>query len=253
MFSLLFVRTAPYLERPAPDLTARARIRDAAIECFAADGFEASFRTIAARAGVSPALITHHFGSKTALRAECDAVVLDRYRALKSDAVALRSEYLLGALTAPGTSPTLLVYLLRAILAGGSSARAFLDHLVDDMTQVMADGVASGLVRPSRDERARLRYLTHQTMGALAVQFVTMPGVTPEEFAASLHAGEQDTLLPMLELFTEGLLTDHRMLDDYVEYVSRSGSRPGTPTARPASPATATKAAARRHPARSRP
>ena len=52
----------------SPDLTARARIRDAAIECFARQGFAVSVRAIAAHAGVSPGLVIHHFGSKAGLR-----------------------------------------------------------------------------------------------------------------------------------------------------------------------------------------
>ena len=216
---MLAMRTAtPPNGRAASDLTARARIRDAAIECFAEEGFDAGLRAIAVRAGVSPGLITHHFGSKAALRAECDAEVLRRYRVVKSDGVARPSAHLLEALTAPGTSATLLVYLLRAILAGGHSAKDFLDHLIDDARDVMAEGVAAGLVRPSRDEEARLRYLTYQTMGALIVQFVTLPAGTPEQFVASLRAERQDTILPILELFTEGLLADRRMLDDYLQF-----------------------------------
>ena len=211
--------------RPASDLTARARIRDAAIECFAEEGFDTGLRTIAVRAGVSPGLITHHFGSKAALRAECDAEVLRQYRLVKSDAIARPSAHLLEALTSPGMSATILVYLLRAILAGGRSAKDFLDHLIDDARGVMAQGVAVGLVRPSRDEEARLRYLTYQTLGALVVQFVTMPAATAEQFVASLRAGQQDTILPILELFTEGLLTDRRMLDDYVQF--RAGAPDG--------------------------
>src|SRR5690625_7661105 len=58
--------------RQASDLTARARLRDAAIEVFGAEGFAASVRTIAARAGVPPGLVIHHFGSKDDLRAVCD-------------------------------------------------------------------------------------------------------------------------------------------------------------------------------------
>jgi AcrR family transcriptional regulator len=222
---VLYVHTAPPSERLALDLTARARIRHAAIECFAEDGFEASFRAIAARADVSPALITHHFGSKAALRSECDADVLRQYRAMKSDGVARPSAHLLEALTAPGMSATLLVYMLRAILAGGSSGRAFIDHLIDNARQVMAEGVASGLVRPSRDEEARLRYLTYQSMGALAVQFVMTPDASPEEFVASLRTEQQDSILPILELYTEGLLANRQLLDDYLSYVE-SPTRP---------------------------
>jgi AcrR family transcriptional regulator len=217
---VLVVRTAHGFDgRQVSDLTARARIRDAAVECFAAQGFDAPFRTIAARAGVSPGLITHHFGSKAALRAECDGEVLRRYRAVKSDGIARPSAHLLEGLTNPGASATILVYILRAIHAGGQPAGHFLDSLIDDARAVMAEGVASGLVRPSRDEEARLRYLTYQTTGALLVQFLTTSPTSPEEFVASLRVGQQATILPTLELFSEGLLVSRQMLDDYLEYL----------------------------------
>jgi len=214
--------------REASDLTARARIRDAAIRCFADDGFDSSFRAIAVRAGVSPGLITHHFGSKAALRAECDSEVLREYRAVKFDAITRPSAHLLEGLTAPGASATVLVYILRAIHAGGASGRDFLEHLTDDARPIMAEGVASGLVRPSRDEEARLRYLVYQMTGALLVQFLMMPSPTAEEFVASLQAGQGDTILPMLELLTEGLLARREMLDDYVEFL-REAERPARP------------------------
>ena len=59
------------------DLTARARIRDAAIELFADRGIEgATIRDIAQKAGVSSGLLRHHFGSKEGLRDACDEYVL---------------------------------------------------------------------------------------------------------------------------------------------------------------------------------
>ncbi|MFD7715892.1 TetR/AcrR family transcriptional regulator [Streptomyces sp. NPDC059814] len=61
------------------DLTGRARLREAALELFAERGFEAtSTRAVAAAAGLSPALVTRHFGSKEGLRAAVDEYVLDR-------------------------------------------------------------------------------------------------------------------------------------------------------------------------------
>ncbi|MEU7745084.1 helix-turn-helix domain-containing protein [Nonomuraea sp. NPDC049158] len=55
------------------DLTARARIRDAALRHFGEHGFErATIRGIAETAGVSSGLVRHHFGSKEALRDACD-------------------------------------------------------------------------------------------------------------------------------------------------------------------------------------
>ncbi len=56
------------------DLTARATIRNAALRLFADRGPDAvTVREIATHAGVSPALVLHHFGSKDGLRAEVDA------------------------------------------------------------------------------------------------------------------------------------------------------------------------------------
>jgi len=54
--------------RSVDDLTAAARIRDAAIERFGEQGFSVGLRPIAEAAGVSAALVIHHFGSKDGLR-----------------------------------------------------------------------------------------------------------------------------------------------------------------------------------------
>lgn len=63
------------MTEPGPeDLTARARIRDAALRHFGEHGFDrATIRGIAETAGVSSGLVRHHFGSKEALRDACDA------------------------------------------------------------------------------------------------------------------------------------------------------------------------------------
>uniref|UniRef100_UPI0013D78043 TetR/AcrR family transcriptional regulator n=1 Tax=Fodinicola feengrottensis TaxID=435914 RepID=UPI0013D78043 len=51
------------------DLTARARIRNAALRQFADKGVKGTtIRGVAEAAGVSPALVQHHFGSKEQLR-----------------------------------------------------------------------------------------------------------------------------------------------------------------------------------------
>ncbi len=210
-------------EREPTDLTARARIRDAAIQSFADEGFGASVRTIAAAAQVSPALITHHFGTKQALREDCDAEVLRRYRELKTDALAHPSAHLLGNLNPLGTSGSLgangslLVYMLRSIQVGGQAGRDFVEHLMDDARGYMAAGVASGVIKPSRDEEARLRYLTYQSLGALMIAFMLGSADGVESAVREIRT---QTILPTLELFTEGLLADSSMLDDYVAYLN---------------------------------
>jgi AcrR family transcriptional regulator len=61
---------------PDEDLTAAARIRNAALEGFALDGVAAtSIRDVARRANVSPGLVQHHFRSKAGLRRAVDEYV----------------------------------------------------------------------------------------------------------------------------------------------------------------------------------
>jgi AcrR family transcriptional regulator len=67
------------------DLTARARIREAALKHFAEEGYErATIRGIAQTAGVSPGLLRHHYGSKDALRKACDDYVFEMLHRLNA-------------------------------------------------------------------------------------------------------------------------------------------------------------------------
>jgi len=119
-------------ERPAEDLTARARIRDAAMRLFAERGLDGtSVRDIARAAGVSGGLIRHHFGSKDALRAACDSYALDQIMRIKEQAV------LEGQLGNPAfmsaAHPTVLLtlrYLARSLMDGSPAAAAMYDEMV---------------------------------------------------------------------------------------------------------------------------
>jgi AcrR family transcriptional regulator len=65
------------------DLTARARIRNAALAEFAEHGIRgAGLRRIAERAEVSLALVQYHFTNKEGLRRACDEYVLEFGRAM---------------------------------------------------------------------------------------------------------------------------------------------------------------------------
>src|SRR5688500_16943078 len=106
------------------DLTARARIRDAAIRLFAERGIAGTtVRDIAQQAGVSPGLLRHHFGSKDALREACDTYALDRIVKIKEEL------YLDGKVATPGFLPSihptivlLYRYVTQALLDGSPSA-----------------------------------------------------------------------------------------------------------------------------------
>lgn len=120
-------------DRATGDLTARARIRDAALRLFAERGMEgATIRDIARAAGVSGGLVRHHFGSKDELRAACDSYALDQLMQIKQQAV------LGGQLDNPGffaaAHPTVLLtyrYFARSLVDGSPAAAAMFDEMVD--------------------------------------------------------------------------------------------------------------------------
>jgi AcrR family transcriptional regulator len=70
--------TIASMASPADDMTAAARIRNAALEGFADRGVAAtSIRWVAAAAGVSPGLVQYHYPTKEALREAVDRYVLE--------------------------------------------------------------------------------------------------------------------------------------------------------------------------------
>jgi AcrR family transcriptional regulator len=118
-------------DRPRQDLTARARIRDAALEQFAEHGFEgATIRGIAEAAGVSPGLVQHHFGSKAGLRRACDDAVLElvRRKLRATQDGEITNPGFLAALYAAGRP--LVRYLARAAVERSPAAATLLDEIV---------------------------------------------------------------------------------------------------------------------------
>ncbi|MFI6577346.1 TetR/AcrR family transcriptional regulator [Nocardiopsis sp. NPDC050513] len=120
-------------DRPSDDLTARARIRDAALAQFAEHGTRgATMKGIADAAGVSTGLVQHHFGTKAGLRAACDEAVVGLFR---REVTRSSAE---GTLGDPGVmaallnaTPLVARYLARAIAEGEPAMVAVVDQLMD--------------------------------------------------------------------------------------------------------------------------
>ncbi|MDX2967551.1 helix-turn-helix domain containing protein [Kribbella solani] len=122
------------------DLTARARLRLAALKLFAEHGFEAtSTRAIATEAGVSHALLRHHYGSKDGLRAAVDEDVLNTFDEglAKLDAADLAA---LGQVTARlfGSDELRRKYLRRVLLEGGPAGIAVFQQLLEGARRHLA-------------------------------------------------------------------------------------------------------------------
>lgn len=222
---------------PDTDLTARARIRRAAIHRFATDGMSASLRTIAADAGVSPALIVHHFRSRAGLRAACDDHVLARVRENKAGVLGGRGAAGGGAMLVQLAQveeyAPLVGYVLRVLQEGGPALRGFVDHLVEDSVDYLREAEAAGTVRPSRFPEARARMLAEQALGALLLQ---LPAQQDRLDLAALPGWLRDyserLLGPLLELYTEPLLTDSTLLDTYLGATGAPTHPAGVPAER---------------------
>ena len=170
---------------------------------------------------MSPALVLHHFGSKEGLRRACDEHVLAQVAEVKARSVTSAGpEMVMTQMAELEQYAPLVAYQLRSMLAGGEMARALLEDFMASARSWVADGVAAGTLRPSRDEEARIRYLTLSGYGSIVGWMAMDP---PEDFGDLgpwLRRYIEGVGLPIMELFTEGLFTDRRMLDAYLAYVS---------------------------------
>ena len=109
----------------------RDQIAEAAVKCFAREGFGASLRTVAAEAGVSAALIVHHFGSKQGLVEACDARVLgvadEKLRLMNNEGIASATAWVIEVMQ-QGDVPA---YIARALVDGGDAGKRLFTSFVD--------------------------------------------------------------------------------------------------------------------------
>lgn len=249
MFSLLNMRSVEREPRPREattrsradvdtDRTARARIRDAAIARIGAEGFAAtSVRAVAADAGVSPALVLHHFGSKDGLRAACDEHVLATIRDGKSATMAGGPGLdTLAALRRLDEATPVLRYLARVLVEPSARVAALVDEMVADAVAYTTEGERSGLLRPSRDPRARAAVMTLWSLGALALHehVARLLGADLLDGGAGLAAYS----LPAAELLGEGVLTPeaYAQVSALYRHLGEQGAAPSSAPLTPPGP-----------------
>ncbi|WP_080046818.1 TetR/AcrR family transcriptional regulator [[Actinomadura] parvosata] len=205
------------------DLTARARIRNAALELFGAEGVgRVSLRAVAQRAGVSHALVLHHFGTKEGLRQACDDYVISLVRdAPDAD---LGDTAGLAAMLEAGTA--VRRYLGRAFLDGSPQAAALFDELVAATGRWLEQGVREGWVQPSDDPPAR---------AAMYVTYLLAPLAFGEHLARSQGVPDVHDLRTLLrfsragiEIFTRGVFADERALEAWDAVRDDRGSQRGS-------------------------
>jgi TetR/AcrR family transcriptional regulator, regulator of cefoperazone and chloramphenicol sensitivity len=144
------------------DLTARARIREAALRHFADEGYQrATIRGIAQTAGVSPGLLRHHFGSKEELRKACDEYVFEILRRVNAQILDDPG----AAATARRTSKRFQRYIVRALADGSATAGPIFDEMVTLTEEWLARADEARPDPPAVDRRIRAALISAMAAG----------------------------------------------------------------------------------------
>jgi AcrR family transcriptional regulator len=194
------------------DATTRARIRDAAIARFGAQGYSrTSLREVAADAGVSAGLVIHHFGSKDALRTACDdwlvAQLIGEKQRLGAPGVAATIREWLDD---PGRFRSYIDYIASMLADGTEGGARLFDVLLAETRGMLDAGVDDGTMRPSSDPELRAALITLHGLAPLLLRdHLTRALGAPLDSPETLRR----MTVPTLELYTHGLYADTRMLD----------------------------------------
>lgn len=159
------------------DLTAKARIRNTALELFAVLGEEGtSMRRIAGDAGVTVGLIVHHFGTKDRLREEVERYIVEQFAeaiaSVPTDTspreIGRRRDRAVAEMLA--AQPFVVTYVRRAALGLNGPH----DDLMRRLTQLAIDEIArarnAGLPASDRSDAHRVIEKMTQQLGQLLLQ-----------------------------------------------------------------------------------
>jgi AcrR family transcriptional regulator len=183
------------------DLTARARIREAALRHFAEEGYQgATIRGIAQTAGVSPGLLRHHFGSKEELRAACDEHVFEMLR--RANAQLLENPGEVAA--ARGATKPLERYIARALADGSATAAPLFDEMVTLTEMWLARADEARPDAPTVDRRIRAAVITAMAAGLPLLHEHVSRALGTDMFGP---AGERVLGLGLLDIYSHPLLS----------------------------------------------
>ncbi|MFB9957254.1 TetR family transcriptional regulator [Agromyces bracchium] len=194
------------------DATTAARIRDAAIARFGAHGYAGtSLREVAADAGVSAALVIHHFGSKEGLRRACDDWLVhelmgEKDRLGDTSVAATIREWL----DDPARFRTSIAYFAAMLSDESPGADRLFDLLLAETSAMLERGVADGSMNDSSDPDLRAVLITAYGLAPLLLR-----GQLARVLGAPLDspAVVRRMTLPTLEFYTQGLYADTQLLD----------------------------------------
>lgn len=152
------------------DLTAKARIRNTALDLYATHGEDRiSLRAIAAEAGVAVGLVQHHFKTKAGLRNAVDQLVVDYFAGALAEvpedaSTAVRDDAVRDMLQA---NPAVVDYVRRALLQPNAADSHLVDVLVDLTQREVRAARKTGRASTTRRENTQVVAVLARQMGEL--------------------------------------------------------------------------------------
>ncbi|MUL68245.1 TetR family transcriptional regulator [Mycobacterium sp. CBMA 234] len=152
------------------DLTAKARIRNTALDLYAKHGQDRiSLRAIAAEAGVAVGLVQHHFKTKAGLHDAVDQLVVDHFANALADvpddaSTAVRDDAVRNMLRA---NPTVVDYVRRALLEPNVAGSHLIDVIVDLTQREVRAARKTGRASTTRKENTQVIAVLARQMGEL--------------------------------------------------------------------------------------
>lgn len=227
------------------DRTAKARIRDAAIGCFAKHGVAGTTaRKVADSAGMSPGSVIHHFGSMAGLRAACDEHVAAVVRQQKQEAMSSGTGIDVLAALRESNFGSLAGYLAEVLVEDSPAVAKLVDDLVADAEVYMQQGVEQGLVRPTPNPRGRAVVVAIWSLGALVLHrhLERILGVDVTDPDVGANPAIAAYVGPAYEIFGDGILTEEYAAHLQEAFTADVGAEestesPATPTVAGVQPA----------------
>jgi AcrR family transcriptional regulator len=158
------------------DLSARTKIREAALNLFGTEGFAVSVRAIADAAGCSPGLVIHHFGNKEGLRAAVDQSVIEtllrRFGTIQSELPSDELARTMGDAFSEviGTSPVVRQYIRRSLLEATPASQTIFDQLLALVNANLSQLQQAGGLRENADAQWRPYQLLFVLLGTLLLE-----------------------------------------------------------------------------------
>jgi len=170
-----------------------------------------SLRTIAADAGVSAALIVHHFGDKAALRVACDEYVTAAFTDEEHELVdAPTADRISAALNDLDRYGPYIDYLGRMLTDGSTAADRLFDSILTGTRAVLDGQRAAGLLEPMSDPEMTTLLLALIGLGPVIMRNQITRVLGEDQLST---AGLLRTTLPTMELLTHGIYATDAFLN----------------------------------------